>query len=209
VLTHAAERVRRYLGDPSAADGALASVVVRLAALRGDDGLYDEYLRHLRAARSPEEEHRYLDALAEFERPKLIQRTLELMLTRAVPGQELRRLASQIAAQGPTARDAAWRFATSHFESLEAKAPRLGWLLPTAQQFCDDRAPRQIERFFAEREPSSATARQVELAAERVSRCAALRQRSSGELARWARARFAEARSMVRSAHVIHRRGLR
>jgi hypothetical protein len=58
VLKQAAERVHRYLGGPSDVDGAMNSVLVRLAALRGGDGLYGEYLRRLRAARSPEEEHR-------------------------------------------------------------------------------------------------------------------------------------------------------
>ena len=67
----------------SSIDPNLASVVVGLAARRGDAALYERYLERKRAAASdPEEEQRFLFGLTAFEDPELVERTLALTLTR-------------------------------------------------------------------------------------------------------------------------------
>ncbi|HYD49428.1 MAG TPA: M1 family aminopeptidase, partial [Terriglobales bacterium] len=73
------ELLDRYLEDRNSIDPNMASVVVSIAARDGDGALFERYLMTKRAAtHDPEEEQRFLLALAAFERPELIRRTLEL-----------------------------------------------------------------------------------------------------------------------------------
>ena len=152
ILHEADRRLRRYLADAGSVDGALADALVSLGAQDGDARRYDEYLARLQSAPTPEEQERFRDALTRFERPHLLHRTLALLLTGVVPAQELMHFAADLA-DNAIGRPTAWRFFKSHFDALERKSPRTGWLLPTTQRFCDERAAREIARFFALREP--------------------------------------------------------
>ena len=194
VVREADRQLRQYLAHSRAVDAALADAIVPLGAQNGDVARYDAYLTRLQAARTPEEQERFRDAMTRFEQPQLLHRTLALILTGIVPAQELMRFTADLAdnAQGRTT---AWRFFKSHFDALERKSPRAGWLLPTTQRLCDEDAAREIAHFFALREPYVALASAVAEATERIASCAALRRRASGELADWLHARFAEARS--------------
>ena len=89
VRSEARRRLERYLTDRASLDPNLASVVVGLAARDGDAALYERYLERKRsAATDPEEEQRFLLALAAFEVPALIQRTLELAVSDEVRAQD-------------------------------------------------------------------------------------------------------------------------
>ena len=197
ILAEADRRLRRWLADPAAADavdGAMADTLVALGAQSGDAARYDMYLERLQAARTPDERERFRDALTRFERPALVHRTLALTFTGVVPAEELMRFCADLA-DNARGRPTAWRFLKSHFEALERKSPRSGWLLPATQRFCDDGAAREIARFFARREPWMSPASGVAETTERVASCAALRLRAGAELRDWLRARYAEARS--------------
>ncbi|HEX9101514.1 MAG TPA: ERAP1-like C-terminal domain-containing protein, partial [Polyangia bacterium] len=194
ILAEADRVLRRYLADPDAVDGAMADAVVALGAQDGDAARWDAYLARLHAARTPEVEERFRDALTRFERPQLLHRTLALLLTGVVPAQELMRFCAGLA-DNARERPTTWRFLKSHFDALERKSPRTGWLLPTTQRFCDAGAAREIARFFAERAPSQSPASAVAGTTERIASCALLRERAGAELSAWLRARYAEARS--------------
>ena len=204
VVREADRALRRYLADSRSIDGALADAVVAIGAQTGDGDRYDDYLSRLHAAKTPEEQTRFRDALARFERPALLRRTLALLFTGTVPAQELMRFCADMA---DNARwwPGAWRFFKLHFDALERKAPRTGWLLPATQRFCDNAAAREIGRFFAAREPYPSVVYPVAQVEQRIATCAALRQRASMELAGWLHARYAEARSS-RSTHAGARR---
>lgn len=193
ILAEADRQLRRYLADPAAVDGAMADAVVALGAQDGDAARFDAYLQHLHTARTPDVEERFRDALTRFERPQLLHRALALMLTGVVPAQELMRFCADLA-DNVRGRPTAWRFLKSHFDALERKSPRTGWLLPTTQRFCDASAAREIARFFAEREPYVSPASAVAETTERIASCAVLRRRAGAELSDWLRARYAEAR---------------
>ena len=183
VLHQAHDRLRDYLGGGANLDPTMAGTVVGLAALRGNGQLYESYLRRLRAARTPEEERRYLDALPRFERPELVRKTLSLLLTTSVPAQGLLRFLPELVQEGPQPRALAWEFAKSHFALLERKTPRLGWLVSTVQEFCGERDAEDIGRFLRQRGPWNE--RYVHETSELIAGCAAWRQRASPALATW------------------------
>lgn len=81
VVAEAARRLARYFDDPRSIDPNLASAVVSIAARHGDAALYQQYIERKRAAANdPEEEQRFLFGLTAFERPDLVQRTLNLAI---------------------------------------------------------------------------------------------------------------------------------
>jgi puromycin-sensitive aminopeptidase len=118
VRTEAQRRLEQYLSDRASLDPNLASVVVGLAARDGDATLYDRYLEHKRsAATDPEEEQRFLLALAAFEVPELIQRTLDLALSTEVRSQDRTFLLAGLLGRR-SSRLAAWEFVQAHWEHL-------------------------------------------------------------------------------------------
>src|SRR5262249_55119597 len=83
---------------------------VGLAARDGDAALYDRYLERKRGAGTdPEDEQRFLMALAAFEVPELIARTLELAVGTDVRAQDRPFLLAGLLGRR-AARQAAWDF---------------------------------------------------------------------------------------------------
>ncbi len=118
VRAEARLRLEQYFTDRAALDPNLASVVSGLAARDGDAALYERYLERKRgAATDPEEEQRFLLALAAFEVPDLIQRTLNLALSADVRGQDRAFVLAGLLGRR-AARLAAWDFVRAHWEQL-------------------------------------------------------------------------------------------
>jgi puromycin-sensitive aminopeptidase len=111
-------RLDRYLLDRGSLDPNLASVVVGLAARDGDAALYERYVETKRAAGTdPEEEQRFLLALAAFEVPALIQRTLDLSLSTEVRSQDRTFLLAGLLGRR-AARLPAWAFVRTRWDEL-------------------------------------------------------------------------------------------
>jgi puromycin-sensitive aminopeptidase len=118
VRAEARRRLEQYLIDRTSLDANLASVVVGLAARDGDGALYERYLERKRgAATDPEEEQRFLLALAAFEVPDLIQRTLEFALGSEVRSQDRTFLLAGLLGRRAS-RLTAWDFVRAHWEQL-------------------------------------------------------------------------------------------
>jgi puromycin-sensitive aminopeptidase len=110
VIAEARARIERYFEDRTAVEPNLAPAVAGLAARHGDAGLYERYLERKRAAtRDPEEEERFLLALASFEEPALIDRTLALTFSDDVRPQDRAFVLASLLT-GRASRRAAWTF---------------------------------------------------------------------------------------------------
>ena len=71
----------------------------------------------------------------------------------------------------------AWEFLRDHFDAVGRRAPRLGWLLAPAAHLCDERAAREVTRFFGEPPHRPSTPRAgLQQAEESITECAALRR---------------------------------
>lgn len=111
VLAEARTRLERYFGDRSALEPNLVAFVANLVARDGDAALYERFLERKRtsAADDPEEEERFLYALASFEDPALVRRTLELTFSDDVRPQDRAFVLSALLG-GRASRRAAWEF---------------------------------------------------------------------------------------------------
>jgi puromycin-sensitive aminopeptidase len=111
VLDEARARLERYLVDRGTLEPNLVPVVANLVARNADTALYERFLERKRAsaADDPEEEERFLYALASFETPALVERTLALTFTDDVRMQDRAFVLSRLLGSR-AARDATWAF---------------------------------------------------------------------------------------------------
>jgi puromycin-sensitive aminopeptidase len=120
VRGEARRRLEAYLTDRRSLDPNLASVVVGIAARDGDAALYERYLERKRAAsKDPEEEQRFLQALAAFEPADLIARTLELAVSQDVRAQDRPFVLAGLLGRRAS-RLTAWGFVRQHWDDLVA-----------------------------------------------------------------------------------------
>src|SRR5262249_41184813 len=78
-------RLLKYLADPTSLEGSLADVVVSLAALDGHADRWEDFRQRARNARTPDAALRFRFALARFEDPALIEKTLQLTIGDEIP----------------------------------------------------------------------------------------------------------------------------
>jgi puromycin-sensitive aminopeptidase len=118
VRQEAGQRMDRYLDARDGLDPNIVSAVAGVAAIDGDDALFNRYLEHRRnAASDPEEEQRFLLALAAFERNDLITRTLEMALGTEVRAQDRTFLLAGLLGRR-AARMQAWQFVRERWNDL-------------------------------------------------------------------------------------------
>jgi puromycin-sensitive aminopeptidase len=175
VTRQAVARCQRYLRARSSLEPNLADSVVSIAAGAGDEGLHRSFERAMSGARTPQEQRRFLLGLCDFADPPLIDRTLGLVLSDAVPTQDvafvLVRLFANRAARGPT-----WEFVRARWPRLR---DRMGSLLAArviaATPALGTRRHRsEVARFF-KANPVPSGARTLRQALERFDAYEALR----------------------------------
>ena len=83
VRDEAARRVRAHLDGKQRLDPDVAGSLIGVAAVGGDEALYDRYIERMKqaAADDPQEEARFRQALVSFQRPDLVRRTTEAIFS--------------------------------------------------------------------------------------------------------------------------------
>ena len=180
-------RLTRWLAGEPALSSALLGVALRLAAQRGDGALWERFRGRMLAAKSPEEHDRFLVALAAFEDPGLVTRTLELSLSEDVRAQDLQILLGNLFGNR-AARRATWAFVTARWEGVAKKAPVFGLrrVLGATAMLVDRGLRAEVEAFFAD--PAhhvEAGERELKQALEAIDLGLGLREREHAGLSAW------------------------
>jgi puromycin-sensitive aminopeptidase len=112
----------RWRDDEAGADPNLLPAVIAVLAFVGGDAEYEECSRRFKSARTPQEEQRYLFALAGFRPPELVARTLERCLNGEIRSQDapfvLRAMLASV-----HAREQTWAFVKQHWQEMSGKYP--------------------------------------------------------------------------------------
>ena len=108
-----------YMRDPQSVDEALAGNALAVAAANGDAALYDQFMEHLKSAKTPEEYYSYFGALGLFPDPALTKRTFDFMLSPAVKNQDLFYMG--VLFQNYRTQDAAWDLFKADFKQIMEK----------------------------------------------------------------------------------------
>ncbi len=186
VIQHAQTMVQQYMKDSSAVDGTLAGPVVNVAARHGDAALYAQFKAHLKDAKSPEMFYRFFYALAQFQKPELLQETLDWSLTPDVRSQDLRIIGAVTG--NPAGENMGWDFVRQHVSDISKKTGGglggVGTILGVTQRFCDAQKSVQVTQFFKEH-PFPGTERNQRQSVETINNCVALRDQQQANLATW------------------------
>jgi puromycin-sensitive aminopeptidase len=122
----AQERARalyaRYRGDETAVDADVLPALIAIVAAAGGESEYEEFLQRFKAARTPQEEQRYLYALAAFRQPELLRRTLEKTTSGEVRSQDAPFLMRALLV-GVYSRSLAWDYLKAHWETMVRQYP--------------------------------------------------------------------------------------
>jgi aminopeptidase N len=115
-------RARALLADGGTADPALIAASVNIVAAHGTASDFDDFVARMAGAATPQEEQRYLGALADFSDPDLMRRLLAMSITDEVRTQN----AALLLRRALTNRDngeLAWAFVTDEWATLNERLP--------------------------------------------------------------------------------------
>jgi aminopeptidase N len=178
--------VDRAIGGGRPLDAAAAPALIEVAAEHGDAKLYEAIAAAAERAASPQDHYRYVNALASFRNPGLIERALQESRSARIRTQDTARYLAQFF-DNPAARDRAWVFLKQNWTDLEPKL-RIAFgdagLARSLGAFCDARTRDDIRTFFAAHRLPSAT-RALDAALERIDNCIELRDRQTSLVSDW------------------------
>jgi puromycin-sensitive aminopeptidase len=185
------EEVRRRCGslfeqaanDPSTVDAELAAAATHVVASTGDAAMFDRYVEGFTNATTPQEQLRYLYALAEFDDEDLMRRTCEFALSGKVRTQNAPFLL-QLAIANRRHGALAWRFVREHWaEANEAFPPNtIVRMVDSIKLLNREQDVADVQGFFAEHDIVQAR-KTLQQLLERQRINAALRARESEALA--------------------------
>ena len=122
IQARARELFGRHRTGESAMDPNVLPAVIATLAFAGGDADYAEFLQRFKNARTPQDEQRYLYALAAFRSPDLLRRTLTLTINGEVRSQDapflMRALLTSVSARG-----LAWEFLQEHWQAMARQYP--------------------------------------------------------------------------------------
>jgi puromycin-sensitive aminopeptidase len=112
----------RYREDESAVDADVLPALIAIVAAAGGEAEYEEFWQRFKAARTPQEEQRYLYALAGFRQPELLTRTLAKTTGGEVRSQDAPFLMRTLLA-GVHSRGLAWDHLKAHWQTMARQYP--------------------------------------------------------------------------------------
>jgi len=112
----------RFEDNPDSADRDLMPALVSILAHSGNAARYEEFKKKFKAPRTPQEEQRFLFALANFRDRDLLKKTMEMTLDGQVRTQNSPYLMHSLLLN-PACRYQAWDFARAHWDEMIQKYP--------------------------------------------------------------------------------------
>jgi puromycin-sensitive aminopeptidase len=125
VQARAVELHAASLREPGSVDPNLLPAVIAILAHAGDARRYEEFLAAFRTARTPQEEQRYLYALAGFRDPALLGQTLERTINGEIRTQDAPFVVRSML-MSVHARALAWEFTKRHWDTMDRLYPKHG-----------------------------------------------------------------------------------
>jgi puromycin-sensitive aminopeptidase len=125
VQARAATLYSEALEDPGAVDPNVLPALIAVLAHAGDHARYEAFLRRFRTASTPQEEQRYLYALAGFQVPDLLRQTLERTVNGEIRTQDGPFVVRAVL-YNVMGRELAWEFVKSRWDQLDRLFPKHG-----------------------------------------------------------------------------------
>ncbi len=151
VQAEATERYAAHLAGREADPNVLPALIAILAHA-GDAARYDEFLKRFASASTPQEEQRYLYALAGFRQPALLEQTLARTINGEFRTQDAPFVA-RVLLLSVHGRELAWAFVKKHWEEMDRQYPKHGLrrLAEGVTGLATPELERDVHAFFRER----------------------------------------------------------
>ena len=149
---HAAALYVTARKDPNAVDPNLLPALVSILAFTGDAARYDEFSERFKKAATPQEERRYLFALAMFRQPALLDRTLAKTLDGDIRTQDAPFMVSAVMSN-VYGREQGWRFMKANWDVMDRRFPKQGLrrMCGGITALCKPDLERDVRQFFESR----------------------------------------------------------
>jgi puromycin-sensitive aminopeptidase len=174
-----------YKHDPASVDPNVLQAVIAILAHTGDAARYQEFSERFRAAATPQEERRYLSALASFQPQDLSARTLEKTLNGEFRAQDAPFVVRLLLAN-VHGRELAWEFVKTNWDAMDRRYPKQG-----LRRMCEGitglstpALERDVQRFFRERKIDLG-GKTLAQYLEQLRIAVAFRERTGGALGRY------------------------
>jgi puromycin-sensitive aminopeptidase len=175
------------LQDPGSADPLFAGAALAIAAIDGDDALFNSIVAKLKGTTDQILRGRYMRALQHFEKPELVEKAMELGVSGAIRNQDAPMYLDGFL-RNPATRPQAWAFVRKRWNEIskDFNASLFGGsaLVAGAGQFCDADAASDVNAFFKVH-PVPAAERALRQSLERINSCADLKKMQSPNLQSW------------------------
>jgi aminopeptidase N len=168
-----------------AVDPTLLYPALNIATRNGDAALYDAIQKRAQSATSAEEFFRFLRALGNFQKPALVERSLEYAVSTQVRAQDAPFLIGRLIGN-PDTQDQTWDWIRQHWSQVEAKLTNFstGVVVHGAGTFCDAGHKQQVQEFFSQH-PIPSAQRTLQQSLEFIGNCVDLKQQQEPNLASW------------------------
>ncbi|MEX1218558.1 MAG: ERAP1-like C-terminal domain-containing protein, partial [Acidimicrobiales bacterium] len=130
-------------------DPALVAAAINIVAASGTAAEFDDYIKRMKTASTPQEELRFLGALADFPDPALIKRLVAMTLTEEIRTQNAPLLLRR-ALSNPEAGEVAWQFVRSEWDSITNRLPSnsIARLLEGVRNLSQPQTAAEVMAFF-------------------------------------------------------------
>ncbi len=184
-IEEARNRFRTYVQTPEKVDPSLYDAIVTIVAYNGGEEDYAALKKCWQEAATPEAKIRNLMALADFRRPELLQKTLDLSMTDEVRTQDAPHLVLKLMRQ-PAGREPGWEFMKSNWDKMVKRFPSHVFprMLTGAYSFVSREQARDLEQFLSTHKIPNGR-RVAAKVLERVKLNVRIEARSSEPLAVW------------------------
>jgi puromycin-sensitive aminopeptidase len=125
IQQEAVGRYQQYRQDPATVDVNVVPALVAILAHTGDKARYDEFSERYRTAPTPQEERRYLFALAAFHPKELVGRTLARTINGEIRTQDAPFIVGSLMAN-VYGREQAWEFVKANWDQMDKLFPKQG-----------------------------------------------------------------------------------
>jgi aminopeptidase N len=185
VLAEARQLTQGTLDNPTSVESLLAGPALEIAATDGDESLFARIVQKLNATTDQTLRHRYMRALAHFDKPELTQKALALGVSGVIRNQDSTRYVTEFL-RNPATRDVAWKFIQTHWSDVEKTFTfgSGGDLVSSTGQFCEPEAAQKVSAFFKVH-IVPASERALRQAVERINSCADLKKLQQSNLESW------------------------
>ncbi len=183
ILEYGAGLARRYMADPGSIDPAMAGVALQLAAVRGDEKLFDEYRKRIEEARTPDERSRLISACGTFRDPAVMDKVLAFSLSGSLRPREIFQIMGGMN-RTAAGRERGYRFVTDNYDDIVGRLPaEFAGFMPFAASGCDRDRLAAAKKFFSDPgHDKPGTAATLHRVADQVEECARLRDREGASV---------------------------